>query len=106
VKKAVIAAALAAMMFAAPAFASAELAKAKKCMDCHAATAEGKSPSFRSIAKLYKGTEKAEERIAEKLRKGGAEHWGPNVMPPAEARGVKISDAEARQLARWVLSYY
>jgi cytochrome c len=105
-KKALIAASLAAMMCVAPAFASAELAKAKKCMECHAATAEGKSPSFHSIAKLYKGTEKAEERMAEKLRKGSAEHWGPNVMPPAEVRGVKISDKEARQLARWVLSHY
>jgi cytochrome c len=105
-KEAVIAAALAAMMCATPAFASAELAKSKKCLECHAATTEGKSPSFRSIAKLYKGTEKAEAQLAEKIKKGGAEHWGPNVMPPAEVRGVKISDDEAKQLARWVLSHY
>lgn len=105
-KEAVIAAALAAMMLAPPAFASAELAKSKKCMECHAATTEGKAPSFRSIAKLYKGTEKAEERIADKLKKGGAEHWGPNVMPSAEVRGVKISDKEAKQLASWILSHY
>jgi cytochrome c len=105
-KEAVIAAALAGLMLAPPAFAKAELAKSKQCMECHAATMEGKGPSFRSIAKLYKGTEKAEERIAEKLKKGGAEHWGPNAMPSAEARGVKISDKEAKQLANWILSHY
>lgn len=105
-KEAVLGAAMATMMLATPAFANAELAKSKKCMECHAATTDGKSPSFRSIAKLYKGTEKAEEHIAEKLMKGGAEHWGPNVMPSAEVRGVKISDKEAKQLARWVLSHY
>jgi cytochrome c len=102
----IFSAALAAMMIASPGFASDELAKSKKCMECHAATRDGNSPSFRSIAKLYKGTEKAEVRIAEKLMKGGAEHWGPNAMPSAEVRGVKISDAEAKQLARWVLSHY
>ena len=105
-KKTVFAAALAAMMCAAPAFASAELAKSKKCLECHAATTEGKSPSFRSIAKLYEGTENAEARMAEKIKKGGAEHWGPNVMPPAEVRGVKVSDEESKQLARWILTHY
>lgn len=105
-KKTVLAAALATLMCAAPAFANAELAKSKKCMECHAATTEGKAPSFRSIAKLYKGTEKAEERIAEKLMKGGADHWGSNVMPSAEVRKVEISDKQAKKLARWVLSHY
>lgn len=105
-KKAVFAAALATVMCVPPVFASADLAKSKKCMDCHSGTVDGKAPSFRSIAKLYKGTEKAEERIAEKLKKGGADHWGPNVMPSAEARNVKISDKEAAQLARWVLKHY
>jgi len=105
-KQAVFVAALAAMICANPAFANAELAKSKKCLDCHAASKEGESPSFRSIAKLYKGTEKAEARMAEKIKKGGAEHWGPNVMPPAEVRGVKVSDDEAKQLARWILSHY
>jgi cytochrome c len=85
------------------AFADANLAKSKKCFECHAADKEVKGPSFKAIAKLHKGTEKAEARLAEKIMKGGAEHWGANVMPSAEARGVKISDAEAKKLAKWVL---
>lgn len=85
------------------ALADASLAKSKQCMECH----DGKDkngPTYKEIAKLYKGTPGAEKKIAEKLVKGGAEHWGPNVMPSAAARGVKISDAEAKKLAQWVLS--
>jgi cytochrome c len=89
----------------APVFASADLAKAKKCLECHAVDKEVKGPSFQAIAKLYKGTDKAVVKIADKIRKGGAEHWGSNAMPSAEARGVKISEAEAKQLAQWVLTH-
>lgn len=88
-----------------PAFASADLAKSKKCFECHAADTEVKGPSFKAIAKLHKGTEKAEAKLADKIKKGGAEHWGADAMPSAEARGVKISDAEAKKLARWVLTH-
>jgi len=98
-------AALAALIGTTPVQAGTDLATSKKCMECHAVDKEVKGPSFKAIAKLYKGTDKAEARIAEKIRKGGAEHWGPNVMPSAEARGVKISDAEAKKLARWVLTH-
>ena len=98
-------AALATLIGTTPVLAGTDLATSKKCMECHAVDKEVKGPSFKAIAKLYKGTDKAEARIAEKIRKGGAEHWGPNVMPSAEARGVKISDAEAKQLARWVLTH-
>lgn len=97
--------AVAALIGATPALAGADLATSKKCMECHAVDKEVKGPSFKAIAKLYKGTNKAEARMADKIRKGGAEHWGPNVMPSAEARGVKISDAEAKELARWVLTH-
>lgn len=97
-------AALTVMMIATPAIAGTDLVKSKKCLSCHAVDKEAAGPSFQAIAKLYKGTDKAEATLADKIKKGGAEHWGPNVMPPAEARDVKISDAEARKLARWVLT--
>lgn len=101
----VIAATLAIAAAIAPALAGDELAKSRQCFTCHAADKEVNGPSFKAIAKLHKGTEKAEAKLADKIRMGGAEHWGPNVMPSAEARGVKISDAESKQLARWVLSH-
>jgi len=94
-----------AMVCSLPAMADTELAKAKKCMECHGIDDEAKGPSFKAIAKLYRGTEKAEEKMTEKIRKGGADHWGPNVMPSAEARGTKVSKSEAKKLARWVLTF-
>lgn len=105
-KTLLFAAALTTTMGTAPAFAGpADLAKAKKCTECHAADKEVNGPSYQAIAKLNKGTANAEAKLAEKIRKGGAEHWGPNVMPSAEVRGVKISEAEAKELAKWVLSH-
>lgn len=96
---------LAVMMGVTPAIAGTDLAKSKKCLECHAVDKEVKGPSFQAIAKLYKGIDKAEAKLADKIKKGGAEHWGPNVMPSADVRGVKISDAEANELARWVLTH-
>jgi cytochrome c len=95
---------LTAMLAATPAIAGTDLAKSKKCLTCHAVDREVNGPSFQAIAKLYKGTDKAEAKLADKIKKGGAEHWGTKVMPPADVRGVKISDAEANELARWVLA--
>jgi cytochrome c len=95
---------LTAMLAATPAIAGTDLAKSKKCLTCHAVDREVNGPSFQAIAKLYKGTDKAEAKLADKIKKGGAEHWGTKVMPPADVRGVKISDAEASELARWVLT--
>ena len=82
------------------------LAKVKKCDACHTMDTEVNGPSYKSIAKLYKPTDYAVvlPRVAEKIRNGGAEHWGPNVMPPAEVRGIKITATESRALARWVLA--
>ena len=87
-----------------PTHADGNLAKSKQCFTCHNVDRELNGPSFKAIAKLYKGTDKAEEKLAEKIRKGGAEHWGPKIMPTALVRGVVISEAEAKQLAQWVLS--
>lgn len=102
--KTILFAVLTVLMGTTPAIAGADLAKSKKCFECHAVDKEVKGPSFQAIAKLYKGTDKAEAKLADKIKKGGAEHWGPDAMPSVEARSVKISDAEAKELARWVLT--
>jgi len=96
--------ALAAAFGIGPAFADGSLAKSKQCFTCHNVDKELYGPSFKAIAKLHKGTPGAEANLTDKIRKGGAEHWGDKVMPTAEVRGVIISDAEAKQLAQWVLS--
>jgi cytochrome c len=88
----------------APALADGKLAKSKQCFLCHQVDKEVIGPSFKAIANVRKGTPDAEAKMAERIRKGGADHWGDKVMPSAEVLGVRISDAEARQLAQWVLS--
>jgi cytochrome c len=102
-KTILITAALAAAFGMAPALASETLAKTKQCFACHAVDKELSGPSFKAIAKLHKGTPGAEAKLTDKIMKGGAEHWGDKVMPPAEARGIKTSEADAKRLAKWVL---
>ncbi len=104
-KTALIVTALVAAFGTTSALADANLAKAKKCNECHAADKEVKGPAYKAIAKLYKGTPNAAAQVAAKIKKGGAEHWGSNVMPTPEARGASISDADSQKLARWILAH-
>ena len=96
--------AIAATVITVPAQADANLARSKNCLECHAVDKEIKGPSFKAVAKNYQGTPNAEARMAEKIKKGCAEHWGPNVMPPAGMGAWNVSDAEAKRLAKWILT--
>jgi len=85
--------------FAAPAFASAELAQKKNCMACHAADKKLVGPSYKDVAAKYAGQKDAADKLAEKILKGGSGVWGPVPMPA----NPQVSPAEAKQLAQWVL---
>ena len=82
------------------AFASADLAKAKNCMACHAVANKVVGPSFKDIAGKYAGQADAEDKLSQKVMKGGSGAWGPVPMPA----NPQVSDAEARTLVRWVLT--
>ena len=79
--------------------ASADLAKAKNCMACHAMDKKVLGPGFRDVAAKYKGQKDAEAKLAASITKGSTGVWGPMAMPP---NGV--SAAEATTLAKWVLA--
>lgn len=79
--------------------ASADLAKAKNCMGCHALDKKVLGPSFRDVAARYKGQKEAEAKLAASIAKGSTGVWGPMAMPP---NGV--SQLEAESLAKWVLA--
>ena len=80
------------------------LAESKQCFSCHALDQEmPKAPSFKAIARKYKGMSNAELMLAQKVKAGGVGHWGPAAMPPAGPRPA-VSDAEAKELVQWVLS--
>lgn len=103
IRSAVLVTCLACLM-ASPAWASKKLIQAKACGECHEVQREKVGPSWREIAKLYKGTD-AQAVLAAKIQRGSAEHWGQNVMTPPAARGVQISETEAKSMARYILRY-
>jgi len=82
------------------AFASQELATAKNCMACHAIDHKVVGPGYQDVAKKYVGDAGAQARLAAKILKGGGGVWGPIPMPA----NTQVNEAEANQLAAWVLS--
>ena len=90
---------IAAVAFTAPALANQELAGKKNCLACHAVDKKVVGPAYKDVAAKYKGDKKAVDTLAAKIKNGGSGTWGPVAMPPNA-----VSDAEAKQLATWVLS--
>lgn len=82
------------------AFAQADLAKAKNCMACHSVNTKLVGPAFKDVAAKYAGQKDAEQKLVQKVMKGGSGVWGPVPMPP----NPQVSEAEAHQLVKWVLS--
>lgn len=92
-------AALAAIL-ASPAIASEELANKKACMACHKVDTKVMGPAFKDIAKKYAKQKDAEAKLVQKVLKGGGGVWGTMAMPA----NTHVSEAEAKQLVKWVLS--
>jgi cytochrome c len=84
--------------------AGADLAKNKGCMECHAVGTEVWGPSLKQVAKYYRPLSNGKALMAQKITKGGAEHWGERSMPSNATRAVTVSDAEAQQIAAWILT--
>lgn len=91
---------LAAWLAASAAWASPELAQQKTCMACHAMDRKLVGPSYKDVAAKYAGQRDAADKLAEKIIKGGAGVWGAVPMPA----NPRVSTAEAKQLANWILS--
>lgn len=80
--------------------ASAELAKAKNCMACHAMDKKLVGPSYKDVAAKYGSDKDAAAKLAKKIREGGTGVWGQVPMPA----NPQVSEAEAQTLAKWVLT--
>lgn len=74
------------------------LAKAKNCMACHSVDKKIVGPSYKDVAKKY--TAKDEDKLVEKVLKGGKGSWGEVPMPPNAA----VKPEEAHKLVKWILS--
>jgi cytochrome c len=82
------------------AMASAELAKAKNCLACHASDKKVVGPSYQEVAAKYAKEKDAAGKLAKKIREGGVGVWGQIPMPA----NPQVSEAEAATLAKWVLA--
>ena len=78
----------------------APLWKARRCDACHAIERKLIGPSFRDIAARHQGNAAMVEPLALKIRRGGGGAWGATPM----TANPHVSETEARELARWVLS--
>jgi cytochrome c len=88
------------VLFSNVAMANADLAKAKNCMACHAVANKVVGPAFKDVAAKYAGQKDAEDKLTQKVLKGGVGVWGSVPMPA----NAQVSEAEARTLVKWVLS--
>ncbi|MDC8786970.1 c-type cytochrome [Roseateles koreensis] len=87
-------------LLASPAFASLELAQKKNCLACHAVDKKVVGPSYKDVAAKYAKDKDAVAKLSGKILKGGSGVWGPVPMPA----NTQVNEAEAKQLATWVLS--
>ncbi len=80
--------------------ASADLAKAKNCVACHAVDRKLIGPAYKDVAKKYANDREAVAKLAKKVRDGGVGVWGQIPMPA----NPQVSADEASALVKWVLS--
>ena len=77
--------------------ATADLARTKNCMACHAVDRKLVGPSYKDIAARY--TVKDTAQLINSIQRGGAGRWGPIPMPAQP----NVSATEADALAKWIL---
>jgi len=87
-------------LLAGPVLADEALAKSKQCVACHAVEKKLVGPAYRDVARKYAGQSDAAAKLAAKIVAGGSGTWGAVPMPA----NTQVSQAEALQLANWVLS--
>jgi len=98
-KRALIALA-SALVVAGPALADEALAKANNCMACHAVDKKLVGPAYKDVAKKHGNDATKADALAQKIIKGGSGVYGAIPMPA----NPKVSEADAKKLATWVLS--
>jgi cytochrome c len=97
---------LAAGLFADAAQAADEtaLATSKGCMACHQVGVKVVGPAYKDVAKRYTGySSKDYDRLVKKVLDGGSGTWGTVPMPANKASG--LTEAEAKRLVNWILSF-
>ena len=87
-------------LVATSAFADDTLLKKNNCIACHAADKKLVGPSYKAVADKYRGQSDAADKLAKKIRAGGAGVWGAIPMPPHP----QVSEADAKKMATYILN--
>lgn len=69
------------------------------CTGCHAVDHRVVGPAFKEVAAKYRG-QKVEERLVEKVRRGGAGVWGSIPMTP----NPQVPGGELHAIVGWILT--
>ena len=88
------------LLSAGHAAANLELAQKNNCMACHGVDNKVVGPSYKDVAKKYKGDKTAEAKLIEKVKKGGVGVWGQVPMPP----NATVKDEDIKTLVQWILA--
>jgi cytochrome c len=81
------------------AFANPALAKKNNCLACHATATKLVGPAYQDVAAKYAGEQGAVDTLVKSIRNGSTGKWGDMAMPAQST----LSEADAKQLAIWVL---
>jgi cytochrome c len=88
------------MLIPMPGMADQALAIARNCLACHKIDKKVVGPAYKDVANKYRGDKTAPARLATKIVEGGGGVWGVLKMPS----NPRVSEAEARKLAVWILA--
>jgi cytochrome c len=83
-----------------PAWADNALLQKNNCLACHNVNQTVVGPAFKDIANRYRGQTDAPDRLAKKIRAGGAGVWGSMPMPAHP----QVAEADAKKLAVYILN--
>lgn len=73
------------------------------CLSCHAVDRKIVGPAFSWIAYRYKGDNSAPDKLARKIRSGGAGNWTSLTGGMPMPAHPQLTAAQAKVLAEWVL---
>jgi cytochrome c len=88
------------VFMALPAWADNALLVKNNCLACHNVNQTVVGPAFKDVANRYRGQADAVDRLAKKIRAGGAGVWGAMPMPAHP----QIAEADAKKLAVYILN--
>ena len=88
------------VFMALPAWADNALLVKNNCSACHNVNQTVVGPAFKDVANRYRGQADAVDRLAKKIRAGGAGVWGAMPMPAHP----QIAEADAKKLAVYILN--